>query len=60
MYIQKPSLGQAIDVIRQDQKYSYIDQFIEKVKRETDWMVAPCSTKYHACYEGGLFEHSLL
>lgn len=25
----------------------------------TDFKVAPASTRYHACYEGGLLEHSL-
>lgn len=27
--------------------------------RSSDFYTAPASTKYHACYEGGLLEHSL-
>ena len=29
------------------------------LENNTGWLTAPCSTRYHASYEGGLLEHSL-
>lgn len=29
------------------------------LENETEWLKAPCSTRYHCSYEGGLLEHSV-
>lgn len=29
------------------------------LEEETEWMTAPCSTRYHCSYKGGLLEHSV-
>lgn len=34
-------------------------EFMRWLNKETDFFVAPASTKYHGAYEGGLVEHSL-
>lgn len=34
------------------------DCFISYIERETEWLIAPASTKFHLCREGGLLEHS--
>ena len=35
-----------------------IDKLITYLETETDYFIAPASTKYHSNYEGGLAEHS--
>jgi hypothetical protein len=34
-------------------------QFMDFVETETNYLVAPASTKFHLCREGGLLEHSV-
>lgn len=34
------------------------DRLICFVEKETEWLVAPASTKFHLCKESGLLEHS--
>lgn len=36
-----------------------VDNLLEWVTNETDFLTAPASTRYHGSYEGGLLEHSL-
>lgn len=36
-----------------------IDEFIDYLENETDFFIAPASTKFHCNYIGGLLEHSL-
>lgn len=36
-----------------------IDQLINWLENETDFFIAPASSKYHLCKENGLLEHSL-
>lgn len=36
-----------------------IDELIGYLENETDFFIAPASTKYHSSYEGGLCQHSL-
>jgi len=31
----------------------------EHLETQTGWLTAPCSTRFHCSYEGGLLEHSL-
>lgn len=33
--------------------------FCSFLVKETDYLTAPASVKYHSCYEGGLVEHSI-
>lgn len=33
-------------------------EFFEFLKKDTKFFTSPASTKYHGCYEGGLFDHS--
>ena len=35
------------------------DRLISFIEKETTWLTAPASTKYHLCKEGGLLEHSI-
>lgn len=35
------------------------DRLISFMEKETAWLTAPASTKYHLCKEGGLLEHSV-
>lgn len=35
------------------------DRLINFMEKETAWLTAPASTKYHLCKEGGLLEHSV-
>lgn len=35
-----------------------LDGLVKKLEN-SDWFVAPASTKYHSCFEGGLVDHSL-
>lgn len=34
-------------------------KFMEFVEKETEYLTAPASTKFHLCKEGGLLEHSV-
>jgi 23S rRNA maturation-related 3'-5' exoribonuclease YhaM len=43
-------------VIERKEQFDRVINFIEK---ETAWLTAPASTKYHLCKEGGLLEHSV-
>ena len=45
----------ALVVERKEQFYKVIG-FMEN---ETEWLIAPASTKYHLCRESGLLEHSV-
>ena len=36
-----------------------IDNLLAFLSEDTDFYVAPCSTRYHLCVPGGLVEHSL-
>ena len=36
-----------------------VDNLIKYLEKETDFFLAPASTKYHCNYEGGLLQHSL-
>jgi 23S rRNA maturation-related 3'-5' exoribonuclease YhaM len=40
-----------------DRKIDF-DRFIAYLEKETEWLVAPASSKFHLCKEGGLLEHS--
>lgn len=53
-----------------EERIKAIDSMFEEIKRdgaaellqflkESDFLTAPASTKYHSSYEGGLFDHSL-
>ena len=35
------------------------DKLIAFMEAETAWLIAPASTKYHLCKEGGLLEHTV-
>jgi len=35
------------------------DRLINFMEKETTWLSAPASTKFHLCKEGGLLEHSI-
>lgn len=35
------------------------DRLISFLEKETAWLTAPASTKYHLCCEGGLLEHTV-
>jgi hypothetical protein len=35
------------------------DRLVGFIEKETTWLTAPASTKYHLCKEGGLLEHSV-
>jgi len=37
-----------------------LDEFINWLKIETDFFIAPASSRFHGNYDGGLIEHSLL
>ena len=41
-----------------DRKVQF-DRLISFMEKETAWLTAPASTKYHLCKEGGLLEHSV-
>lgn len=43
-------------VIERKEQFDRVINFMEK---ETAWLTAPASTKYHLCKEGGLLEHSV-
>lgn len=43
-------------VIERKEQFDKVINFMEK---ETAWLTAPASTKYHLCKEGGLLEHSV-
>lgn len=43
-------------VIERIEQFNSVINFMEK---ETTWLRAPASTKYHLCKEGGLLEHSV-
>ncbi|MCL1805923.1 MAG: HD domain-containing protein, partial [Clostridiales bacterium] len=34
-------------------------ELMEHLERNTEWMTAPASTRFHLCKEGGLLEHSV-
>lgn len=34
-------------------------KLMEHLERNTDWVVAPASTRFHLCRKGGLLEHSI-
>lgn len=36
-----------------------LKKLFQYLEEETDWLKAPCSTRYHCSYEGGLLEHSV-
>lgn len=36
-----------------------VDKLLEHLEKETDFFTAPCSTKFHLNYRGGLCEHSI-
>ena len=35
------------------------DRLISFIEKETTWLTAPASTRFHLCKEGGLLEHSV-
>ncbi|MCM8759158.1 MAG: HD domain-containing protein [Candidatus Omnitrophica bacterium] len=35
------------------------DEFVRFLEKETTWLTAPASTKYHLCFEHGLIIHSV-
>ena len=35
------------------------DKLLDWLDNQTDFFLAPASTRYHECYEGGLVEHSI-
>jgi len=43
-------------VVNRKANFENLINFMEK---ETTWLTAPASTKYHLCKEGGLLEHSV-
>lgn len=43
-------------VIERKEQFDRVIDFMEK---ETTWLKAPASTRYHLCKEGGLLEHSV-
>ena len=43
-------------VVNRKEQFHNLINFMEK---ETAWLTAPASTKYHLCEEGGLLEHSV-
>lgn len=45
----------SIVVSRKDQ----FDRLISFLEKDTAWLTAPASTKFHLCKEGGLLEHSV-
>ena len=36
-----------------------IDELLDYLEKDTDFYIAPSSSKYHGAYKGGLIEHSL-
>lgn len=47
-----------LQILRDSVKREGIDELIEYLK-QSDFFIAPCSTKYHLNYRGGLCQHSL-
>lgn len=47
-----------IDLLRSVDRLG-IDKLIDYLENETDFFIAPASTKYHGAQEGGLLEHSI-
>jgi len=42
-----------------EKKFPRIQKFCEFLRDGTDYFIAPASTKYHHCFEGGLVQHSV-
>ena len=54
------SPGQRANLLRETVKAQHCEEIMPwKELLETDFFVAPASTKWHGAYEGGLFDHSL-
>ena len=47
-----------ISIYNENIKRKGADKLLEYLKK-SDFFTAPCSTRYHGAYEGGLVEHSV-
>jgi len=48
-----------LDICKKYIKRPGIDAFLNWLENETDFFVAPASTRFHGSYKGGLLDHSL-
>ena len=48
-----------MELLRTFFKKAYINEGLFNYLANSDFLVAPASTKYHGSYEGGLFDHSV-
>jgi len=44
---------------RVEQRREAVQKFDAFLRRDTAWLTAPASTRYHLAHDGGLLEHSV-